>query len=181
MAETQLKLTSVKKHMIALYLKGSTDYFRIEKSTDLQISMNPETETRDFIADESPTEILKQYKPSIEQSLTMFKGNPDYEEIFTRFYDMRVGEAAVSDAMIVFKQEKTADGVFKAWQNKATVTVQSMDTVAETITFTISFNGTVRRGTTTFTDGKPVFTETPETPAVMSAKNKSSSMFPSDN
>ena len=49
----------VKKHQIALMLNKGTStspvWTRIKKSTELTISMNPETEENDYIADESPT------------------------------------------------------------------------------------------------------------------------------
>ena len=47
----------VKKHQIALMLNKGTStspvWTRIKKSTELTISMNPETEENDYIADES--------------------------------------------------------------------------------------------------------------------------------
>ena len=76
----------VKKHQIALMLNKGTStspvWTRIKKSTELTISMNPETEENDYIADESPTTELKNYKPSIDQDLTMMKGEDDYEMMF---------------------------------------------------------------------------------------------------
>ena len=62
---------------------GSENWLRIKKSTNLSVTMNPETETFDYIADEFASEELKSYKPSINQDLAVYKTEPD----FTFFYN----------------------------------------------------------------------------------------------
>lgn len=151
----------IKKHLVALYLETAADNFtRIAKSTTLTIAMNPETETYDYIVDESPTDELTKYKPSIEQDLSTIKGEPDYEFIFKQFFDMKTGSEAQVNAMIVFMaMPGTAENSFKAWKSKVSVIINDYDAVAKKINFTVSFGGTMQKGTATLASGKPVFTE----------------------
>ena len=90
----QQTLSLVKKHKIALFLDTGTGYKRIKKSESLTISMNPDEQDYDYIADESPTTEVDSYKPSIDQDLVMYKGSDDYEMIFPYFYERRVGSKA---------------------------------------------------------------------------------------
>ena len=99
----------VRKHLIGLFLNGGTsekpDWVRVKKATQLTLAMNPETEDYDYIADEVPTTELKRYKPSIDEDLTMYKGEKDYEMIWPYFYEMRTGSDAHVECMVVFMQE----------------------------------------------------------------------------
>ena len=63
----------VKKYHVALLVNSGTKtaakWVQIEKSTDNTITMNAETEDRDFIVDTNPTTILKKYKPSMSEPI----------------------------------------------------------------------------------------------------------------
>ena len=148
----------IKKHLIALYLNKGTsqtpEWFRIKKSTALSLALNPETKDYDYIVDESPTTELDKYKPTINQALTMYKGQEDYEEVFKRFYNLSIGEDAKTECLIVFMAEDTAEDTFKAWKSDCVISISEMNAVDSTITFDILFGGT------TVTDGVPAFTET---------------------
>lgn len=149
----------IQKHQVGLYLKGTTDFIRLKKSTVLTVSTNPETETYDYIADESPTEELKRYKKAIDQDLTAIKGEPDFELIWPYYYDMKVGQAAKTEVMLVyFDIAGTAENTFKAEKAECTIVVNDYDAVASKLNFSIMFGGTVQKGTATLADGKPTFT-----------------------
>lgn len=154
----------VKKHLIALYLNagtpGTPDWFRIKKSTALDLALNPETKEYDYIVDESPTTELDKYKPSINQALTMYKGEPDYEYVFNKFYNLAAGEDAKTEALIVYMQESAGASTYKAWKTDAIISINDMNAVDSTITFDIMFGGTTKKGTATVTDGVPTFSET---------------------
>lgn len=87
----------VKKHKIGLFLDPGTGYKRIKKSETLTISMNPEENEYDYIADENPTTEVDRYKPSIDQDLTMYKGEDDYEMVCI-FMNERQGRKHISNA-----------------------------------------------------------------------------------
>lgn len=160
----------VKKWKIAPFInKGTSDspeWVRIKKSTALDISLNPVTQDFEYISDESPTTELMSYKPSFNQALTMYKGEPDYDLVFKRFFELKTGDDAKADVLIVFFQEEEPAGGFKAWQSEAIISVQNMNAVDSTISFDVLFGGTVKKGTVTLPAGKPVFTEDGTKPAM---------------
>lgn len=146
----------VKKHQIALFLNKCTtsvpNWTRIKKSTSLTISMNPETEDFDYISDENPTTELMKYKPSIDQDLTMFKGEPDYEMVFPYFYEQKLGSDAHIECMVVFKQEKEDTGKYKAWKTDSIISVQDLNAVDSKLNFQILFGGNIEKGFATAAD-----------------------------
>lgn len=154
----------IKKHQIGLFLNmaasgaAAPSWTRIKKSTELTISMNPETEDVDYIADESPTTELKQYKPSIEQPLKMIKGEPDFEAVWPRFYDLKTGDEAKMDVLVVFIFDKTGSGTsatYKAWKTRSLVTFNELNAVDSELSFDINFGGNIERGTCTLTGTAP--------------------------
>lgn len=162
--------TIVKKHMIAVFLDTGNDisnpnFTRIKKSVEFSLALNPETVVYDYIADESPTEELDKYKPSISQPLTMYKGEPDFDMIFDRFFNLDVGLEAHARVMLVFMFDGTPEKGYKAWESDCVISIDTLDSVASQITFNVLFGGTVRKGLATMVDGKPAFTEgIPEEP-----------------
>jgi len=158
----------LKKYHVALLLNNGTaaepDWIQIEKSTDNTITMNAETEDRDFITDTTPTTILTKYKPSMSEPVTLYKGNPDYEFFWKKFYKRAVGASAETEILVVFMNEEPADGKYEAWKCSCVCVCDSLNPVDSTLTFTINFNGTILDGTVSVdaVSGKPTFTETAE-------------------
>ena len=153
--------TMIKKYHVALFLNGGTttvpDWKQIKKSTDNTITMNAETQTFDYITDESPTTEINRYAPSLSQPITMYKGEPDYEFVFDKFFNQAVGADAHSDILIVFYGADDSSA-YKAWKASCILQIDNMNPVESTITATITFNGTTDKGTVVVTDGVPVFT-----------------------
>ena len=149
----------VKKHKIALFLKPDNAYKRIKKSESLTISMNPEEVTYDYIADETPTTEVDKYNPSIDQDLTMYKGDEDYEMIFPYFYEMKTGSDAHVSCMVVFMQEEASGGGYKAWETDSVISVQDLNAVDKKLNFKVLFGGTIKKGIATVVDEVPTFTE----------------------
>ena len=164
----------VKKHQIAPFLnkavgsdglvdKSTPDWMRICKSTAFDLNMNPETEDRDYICDESPTTELKQYKPSFNTPLVMHENEPDYEFIFGKFYNQDAGDKAKSELLLVFFQEPvdSADTPthFKAWRVDCTIIFNDLNSVDSTLSFDTNFAGTIKKGYVTISEGAPTFTE----------------------
>ena len=151
----------IKKYHVALFLNGGIPsvpvWKQIKKSTDNTITMNAETQTFDYIVDESPTTEINRYAPSLSQPITMYKGEPDYEFVFDKFFDQAVGADAHSEILIVF-YGADVDSAYKAWKSPCVLQIDNMNPVESTITATITFSGTTDRGTAVVTDGVPVFT-----------------------
>jgi len=153
--------TMIKKYHVALFLNGGTptepEWKQIKKSTDNTITMNAETQTFDYITDESPTTEINRYAPSLSQPITMYKGEPDYEFVFDKFFNQAVGADAHSEILIVFYGADVSSA-YKAWKASCILQIDNMNPVESTITATITFNGTTDKGTVAVTDGVPVFT-----------------------
>ena len=163
----------VKKHKIGLFLNNGTSYVRIKKSTAFTLSMNPVETEYDYIADEQPTTEVDQYKPSIDQDLTMFKGEEDYEMLWPYFYEMKTGSDAHTGCMLVFMQQPVdAEGKdisltdaatevagYRAWQTDAVISVQDLNAVDKKLDFKVLFGGTIKKGIAKIEDSTPVFTE----------------------
>jgi len=150
----------IKKYHVALFLNGGTttgpEWKQIKKSTDNTITMNAETQTFDYITDESPTTEINRYAPSLSQPITMYKGEPDYEFVFDKFFNQAVGAAAHSEILIVFYGADDSSA-YKAWKASCILQIDNMNPVESTITATITFNGTTEKGTAVVTNGVPVF------------------------
>lgn len=152
--------TMIKKYHVALFLNGGTtngpEWKQIKKSTDNTITMNAETQTFDYITDEAPTTEINRYAPSLSQPITMYKGEPDYEFVFEKFFNQAVGAAAHSEILIVFYGADEGEA-YKAWKASCILQIDNMNPVESTITATITFNGTTEKGTVEVIDGLPVF------------------------
>lgn len=149
----------VKKHKIGLFLKNVENFVRVKKSTQLTISMNPQEVEYDYIADESPTTEVDKYKPTIDQDLVMYKGQPDYEMLWPYFYEMRTGTEAHTECLVVFMHEPVDGGGYKAWKTDSVISVQDMNANESKLNVKVNFAGTIARGTATVDEnGVPVFT-----------------------
>ena len=153
--------TMLKKYHFALFLNGGTDsvisWLQIRKSTDNTITGNPETQTFDYIVDESPTTEVSRYAPTLSQPITMYKGDPSFEYVWEKFYNQAVGADAHSDILVVFYGADEGEA-YKAWKASCILTIDNLNPVESVITATITFNGTTEKGTAVVTDGVPVFT-----------------------
>ena len=176
----------VKKYHIGLFVdnraSGAADpaWVRIKKSTSLELSMNPETQEYDYIVDQNPTTELLRYKISLNQPLTMYKGEADYQMLFDRFFSMKTGDEAKTNVLVVFMQEdeeKTRtippeqEGgdpttetytAYKAWQNEAVLSFSSLNGVDSSLTVDINFGGKTLKGYAypdTENSNAPIFVE----------------------
>lgn len=151
----------VEKYHVALLLNAGTSasprWIQLAKATENTINLNSETEDKEFIVDKIPTTLLKQYKPSMNNPLTLFKGEEDYEFFWDKFYNLPTGDGASGEVLIVFMNEPTGNHKYKAWKSGATFVLDNLDPVNSQLTMAINFNGTPYRGEVTVTDGNPVF------------------------
>jgi hypothetical protein len=156
----------VKKHMVALYVQPASAWVRICKSTAFDLALNPQTNDYDYIADEVPTTELDRYAPSLQQALTMYKGEPDFEAVKDRFYNLSVGSEAKLPVLIVYRYEPLDDDdpkvatVFLAQEApNASMVITNYNSVDSTLTFDLHFNGGIKKGYAEYEGGVPSFTE----------------------
>lgn len=142
---------------------GESAYVRIKKSTELEISIEANTEEEDYIADERPTNSLNNYAITLSQDLTMYKGEPDFEYFYEKAYNaVPKNEEVKTKALIVFMFDGDATAGYKAWETDANILFTSINGVDSKINFDIEF-GNMRIGTAKMAEGVPTFTEAEST------------------
>lgn len=160
--QTQL----IKKHLIRPFLNKGTselpDWVQIKKATEFTRAMNPQTEERDYIADEHPTTEVMDYKPSENLSITMYKGEPDFELFYDLYKKRAIGSEAQKEFLLVYIFDSSAvenKTYYYAEKTNASVTVEELNASGKSLTCNVYENGTPVKGYVTIEDGVPTFTE----------------------
>lgn len=157
-------MEKLKKYQTLLFVDISDtdtpEWARIGKSTIYDLTLNAEIETNDYIEDETPTDEIKSYKPSIAQELATLKGEKVFDYLYNMLYMLPTGEAAKRKVLNVFAGNiGTAElPKFKAWQVASSCILKNLNTVDEKILFDLNFGGNIDRGTAVVADGVPTFT-----------------------
>lgn len=162
-------LKTWKKNQTALYVNilqdnaNPQDWARIGKSTIFDLNLNANTESYDFIDQENPTEVLKNYAPTISEELRTIRGEKAFDALWEYLYNLPTGEEAVRDALFVFPSIQalgttSTDNTFHAWLVQTSLVMTNFNTPDEKILFNINFAGDIVRGTVKAVSGQPVFT-----------------------
>ena len=164
MSEQQTQL--IKKHLIRPFLNKGTselpDWVQIKKATEFTRAMNPQTEERDYIADEHPTTEVMDYKPSENLSITMYKGEPDFELFYDLYKKRAIGSEAQKEFLLVYIFDSStveSKTYYYAEKTNASVTVEELNASGKSLACNVYENGTPVKGYVTIEDGKPAFTE----------------------
>lgn len=154
--------TKITKNLCKIFIDVSDgavtpEWKQIDKSTVLDIAMNPETESQDYISMEMPVEEIKSYKPSMDQEIATFKNNPIYEYMFEKFY---AAQTVQLKTLICFPPHGDPEEK-QAWMVPITTCVlNNMNYVDGKLTWTMSFGGNTERGSYSINDdGEPTFTK----------------------
>ncbi|MEG0767947.1 MAG: hypothetical protein RR482_09540 [Clostridia bacterium] len=157
-------LTQWEKHMTKLFIDagtgtaGAAAWSRIGKSTVFDLALNAEPETLNSLEDQMPTDVIKNYKPTMAQELYTLAGDPAFDVLYGKFYDLPTGSDADIKVLIVFPKAGTTAGTFQAWQVTATLIINNYNPVDKKLTFNLNFSGDISRGTVALTSGVPAFT-----------------------
>lgn len=156
----------IKKHLIRPFLNKGTselpDWVQIKKATEFTRAMNPQTEERDYIADEHPTTEVMDYKPSENLSVTMYKGEPDFELFYDLYKKRAIGSEAQKEFLLVnIFDSSTVESTtyYYAEKTNASVTVEELNATGKSLSCTVYENGTPVKGYVTIENGVPTFTE----------------------
>lgn len=158
----------VKKHLIRPFINanktGTASWIQIKKSTDFSRSMNPITEEREYISDEQPTTELTGYKPSEGLTVTMYKGEADFDLFYSMYKEKAIGDDAKREFMLVYLfdegETEGGDPCYYAEKTECTITIDELNSTGSTLTCTIYENGTPTKGYCTIgATGEPTFTE----------------------
>lgn len=127
---------------------------RVDRSTIFSLNPNPQTESRAYICYETDIEETTGYQPELPQEIAVYEGNPVYDFVFEKFYNLPVGSEATVPALICFGGKAK-----KAWQVKqCTLVLGELNTVDGKLSFTLKLGGTIDRGTYVNENGAPTFT-----------------------
>ena len=160
--QTQL----IKKHLIRPFLNKGTStvpsWVQIKKATEFTRAMNPQTEERDYIADEHPTTEVMDYKPSENLSITMYKGEPDFELFYDLYKKRAIGSEAQKEFLLVYIFDSStveSTTYYYAEKTNASVTVEELNASGKSLACNVYENGTPVKGYVTIEGGAPTFTE----------------------
>lgn len=164
--------TMLRKHLCIPFLQTGTTtgetpapiWRRIDKSTIFALNPNPQSEQQDYICYETPVTVVDHYEPELPQEIAMNEGNPMYDFIFEKFYNLPTGEECKVPCLICFPTASTTAANRKAWLvNDCVLVLGEMNPVDKKISFTLNLGGDIQKGYYTITDGAPTFSLTPPT------------------
>ena len=149
----------------------NAEFIRIGKSTTHTVSANPTTNTYDYIDQEQPTTELEKYSYAMDHDIATYKGNPDYEWAFEKFYYADVGDNSKGIVLIVFTDHEQPAGVYKAFVSPATFSVSSANYGEGVINVSIAFNDAPTVGIVKG-KGTPKFVRSPDAPTIVQNENE---------
>lgn len=130
----------------------TSEWKRITKSTIFSLNPNPQTEDFDYISTETPVTEVKNYLPELPQETATYEGDPIYDFIFDKFFNLPKGSECVVPVLLCFGGSDK-----RAWKADATLVLGELNTVDGKISFTIKLGGDIQRGTYSITEGAPTF------------------------
>ena len=143
---------------------STPEWKRLRKSTVFDLAFNPETETQDYIDQRFPTDILKSYKPSMDQETMLEEGDELFEEMFPMMNELPTGTNAIKPVLIVFPQKATDPATsFLAWKVDCSISFSNLNTVDRKLSFSLAFAGDIDYGSVAVSAGVPTFTSDSET------------------
>ena len=135
----------------------SPDWKRIDKSTIFDLAFNPQSESMDYINQESAVEEISSYQPELPQEIAMYRGNAIYDFVEKLCIKLPVGDSVRVPFLLAWPPAE--DKTIRAWQVKeCRLLLSNYNSVDGKITFTLKLGGTIEKGKATSVDGSPTFT-----------------------
>jgi hypothetical protein len=156
----------IKKHLVRPFLdktpESTPTWVQIKKAVDFTRSMNPTTEERNYISDEQASTEITGYKPSEGLSVTTYKGEEDFELLYSLYKKRATGADAQTNFLLVYLFDSVTNTEGKTYyyadKTECVVAIDEFNTSSSQISATIYENGTPVKGYVEITDGQPVFT-----------------------
>lgn len=165
MADTTV--TKIKRSEFAAFINttpgSDATYVRMGKGiTGQTVAYNPTVNTEQYINEDSATNSIDAYAPSINTPQTCYAGEPVFEYVDGLRRARAIGSAAETDIVLVYIYSKSAEtNTYNAEKNKCTISIEEFGGDAGnpvSLTYTVSLNGDPEIGTAAITDGKMTFT-----------------------
>lgn len=136
---------------------GTESWQRIDKSTIFELSLNPQSTTEDYIAYETPVNVTDHYEPELPQEIITNEGNPIYDFIFEKMYNLPIGDDLQVPLLICFPGSGK-----KAWRvKKNMIELQAFNSVDKKITWVNKLGGDIEKGTYSISSSTGAITFTP--------------------
>ena len=173
MSLTPIKRSSV-IHLLNTGTTSSPTWNLINEGvTELTENFNPDTDSLQYVAEDSATTVVKRYAPSISLTAVIVNGDPVNEWIRTQINTLPLGENADTQYIRFCVLDKISTGSttpneYTAYMRNAVISVDSIGGEAgDNVNTTVNLNGKgdqikgkVTVTTTTDTDGKKITTYT---------------------
>lgn len=130
---------------------------RIDKSTVFDLAFNPQSESVDYIDQDSAIEEVSSYNLELPQEIALYRGNPIYDFVESICIDLPVGDDLKVPFLLAWPP--AADNSIAGWQVKeCRLMLGNYNSVDGKISFTLKLGGTIDKGTITVSEtGVPTF------------------------
>lgn len=132
----------------------SNTWKRIDLSTIFEFAMNPQSESMEYICYPNAVEEVNSNQPELPEEIALYEGNPMYDYIIKKFYDLPTGDDVKVPFLMCFGGSDK-----RAWRGIATLLLDTLNTVDGKLSFSIKLGGDIDKGTYTINDGSPAFVE----------------------
>ena len=130
---------------------------RIDKSTIFDLAFNPQSESMDYINQESAVEEISGYQPELPQEIALYRGNTIYDFVEKLCIDLPIGDNVKVPFMLAWPPAE--DSTIRAWQvRECRLLLSNYNSVDGKMTFTLKLGGTIEKGKVTGAAGQPTFT-----------------------
>ncbi|MCI8810386.1 MAG: hypothetical protein HFF84_09730 [Oscillibacter sp.] len=134
-----------------------------EGVTELSISYNPQTNTEQYIHQDTANTELTGYQPNAPVTAQVVKGDPAFEFINDMRKSLPIGSDAHTDVVMVDIFEEASGGAYPAQKQPVSIQIDSYGGAASdplSIGYTLNWRGsgtegTFHPGTRTFTESGP--------------------------
>lgn len=152
--------TVIKSEDVMIFIKDTESYFRLEHTTEFEITLDTETESIKFISKKNSTEFSKSTSIKTSNDLYTIKGEKDFEYFFPLWLKVPTeGQPKPIEVLIVYTASGEPSGGFEAWQCLETnVVFTSYNTVDSKLNYDFNF-GEITNGKVTISGDQPSFVE----------------------
>ena len=126
---------------------GTYHWVPIDKSTQFELSWNPNTEERSFICYKNDTTEVTGYAPELPQEIILDNENPLYKFMDEYLFSFPTGTAAMLPFLLVRPDLDSGAATHGLMWEQATVVGDTLNTVDGLLSFTVTLNGDPVEGT----------------------------------
>lgn len=121
--------------------KGTHKWVPIDKSTQFELSYNPNTEERSYICYKNNSTEVTGYAPELPQEIVLDNENPLYKFMDEYLNSFPTGTAAMIPFLLVRPDLTSGEATKGLMWEQATVVGDTLNTVDGILSFTITLNG----------------------------------------